>query len=155
VRNFTAYAASLAVYTATIFAIYFLGPVGASDTGSVVILAIDRALEICIGIVCAGVVLALTDLGHSRRKLATEFANLSAAIMDGFADCFVAARSSLDQFRAVRRELLRRVIALDPMMTPLLGKLPICASVRGGCDGRCLASWKRYRPGAELRSKSN
>ena len=72
-RNFTAYAAALAGYTAAILAIDVLGPVGASDTGSVVILAIDRALEICIGIVCAGVVLALTDLGHSRRKLATEF----------------------------------------------------------------------------------
>ena len=55
------------------------------------IFAINRAVEICIGIVCAGVVLALTDLGHSRRKLAGELAALSTAIMDGFADCFVIA----------------------------------------------------------------
>ena len=61
-RNFAAYAAALAGYTAAILASDVLGPVGASDTGSVVILAIDRALEICIGIVSAGVVLALTDL---------------------------------------------------------------------------------------------
>ena len=88
-RNFAAYAAALAGYTAAIIAIDVLGPVGASDTGIVFILAIDRALEICIGIVCAGVVLALTDLGHSRRKLAAEFAALSTAIMDGFAECFV------------------------------------------------------------------
>ena len=69
-RNFAAYAAALAGYTAAILASDVLGPVGASDTGSVVILAIDRALEICIGILSAGIVLALTDLGHSRRKLA-------------------------------------------------------------------------------------
>ena len=60
-RNFAAYAAALAGYTAAILASDILGPVGASDTGSVVILAIDRALEIGIGIVSAGVVLALTD----------------------------------------------------------------------------------------------
>ena len=120
-RNFAAYAAALAGYTAAILAIDVLGPVG-STNGIVVIFAIDRALEICIGIVCAGVVLALTDLGHSRRKLATEFAALSTAIMDGFADCFVTARANLDQFRALRRELLRRVIALDPMIDSAIGE---------------------------------
>ncbi|MGH6798877.1 MAG: FUSC family protein, partial [Roseiarcus sp.] len=81
-RNFAAYAAALAGYTAAILAIDVLGPVG-STNGSVLIFAVNRTLEICIGIVCAGVVLALTDLGHSRRKLATEIAALSTAIMDG------------------------------------------------------------------------
>ena len=84
--------------------------------------AIYRAIEICIGIVCAGVVLALTDLGHSRRKLAAEFAALSTAIMDGFADCFLTASSNLDEFRALRRDLLRRVIALDPMIDAAIGE---------------------------------
>jgi uncharacterized membrane protein YccC len=121
-RNFAAYAAALSGYTAAILASDVLGPVGASDTGSVVILAIDRALEICIGIVSAGVVLALTDFGHSRRKLATELASLSTAIMDGFADCFMTASTSLDQFRALRRDLLRRVIALDPMIDAAIGE---------------------------------
>ena len=121
-RNFAAYAAALSGYTAAILASDVLGPVGASDTGSVVILAIDRALEICIGIVSAGVVLALTDVGRSRRKLAGELASLSTAIMDGFADCFVTASSSLDQFRALRRDLLRRVIALDPVIDAAIGE---------------------------------
>jgi uncharacterized membrane protein YccC len=121
-RNFAAYAAALAGYTAAILASDVLGPVGASDTGSVVILAIDRALEICIGILCAGIVLALTDLGHSRRKLAAEIASLSTEIMDGFADCFLTATSNLDQFRALRRDLLRRVIALDPMIDAAIGE---------------------------------
>jgi len=87
-----------------------------------VILAIDRALEIGIGIVSAGVVLALTDFGRSRRKLAAEFAALSTAIMDGLADCFVTASSNLDQFRALRRDLLKRVIALDPIIDAAIGE---------------------------------
>jgi uncharacterized membrane protein YccC len=120
-RNFAAYAAALAGYTAAIIAIDVLGPVG-STNGVVFIFAIDRALEICIGIVSAGVVLALTDLGHSRRKLATEFADLSSAILDGFTDSFATASSSLDQFRALRRDLLRRVIALDPMIDAAIGE---------------------------------
>src|ERR1700729_2650819 len=119
--NFAAYAAALAGYTAAIIAIDVLGPVG-STNGIVFIFAIDRALEICIGIVSAGVVLALTDLGHSRRKLATECAALSSAIMGGFTDCFVTASSSLDQFQASRRELLRRVIALYPMIDAAIGE---------------------------------
>jgi uncharacterized membrane protein YccC len=121
-RNFAAYAAALAGYTAAILASDVLGPVGATNSGDVAILAIDRALEICIGIVSAGIVLALTDLGHSRRKLAAEFAALSTAIMDGFADCFFTATASLDQFRALRRDLLRRVIALDPVIDAAIGE---------------------------------
>ena len=52
-RNFATYAAALAGYTAAIIAIDVLGPVG-STNGVVSIFAIDRALEICIGIVSAG-----------------------------------------------------------------------------------------------------
>jgi len=120
-RNFAAYAAALSGFTAAILASDVLGPVGTAG-GSVVLLAIYRALEICIGIVCAGVVLALTDLGHSRRKLAAEFASLSTAIMDGFADCFLTASSDLTQFQGLRRDLLRRVIALDPMIDAAIGE---------------------------------
>ena len=120
-RNFAAYAAALSGFTAAILASDVLGPVGTAG-GSVVLLAINRALEICIGIVCAGVVLALTDLGHSRRKLAAELATLSTAVMDGFAECFLTANSDLGQFQGLRRELLRRVIALDPMIDAAIGE---------------------------------
>ncbi len=120
-RNFAAYAAALSGYTAAILASDVLGPVGTGN-GSVMLLAIDRALEICVGILCAGVVLALTDLGHSRRKLAAELAALSTAIMDGFADCFLIASSNLDEFRALRRDLLRRVIALNPTIDAATGE---------------------------------
>jgi uncharacterized membrane protein YccC len=120
-RNFAAYAAALAGYTAAIIAIDTLGPVG-STSGLAFMFALNRTIEICVGIVCAGVVLALTDLGHSRRKLAAEFAALSTAIMDGFADCFAAAGANLQQFQVRRRELLRRVIALDPIVDSAIGE---------------------------------
>ena len=98
-RNFAAYAAALAGYTTAILASDVLGPVGING-GDVTFLAINRAIEICMGILCAGVVLALTDLGHSRRKLAADFASLSTAIMDGFADCFVI-RANLEDRKSV------------------------------------------------------
>jgi len=120
-RNFAAYAAALAGYTAAIIAIDVLGPVG-STNGIVFIFAINRSIEICIGIVSAGVVLALTDLGHSRRKLAAESAAISSAVMDGFTEAFTAPGSNLEEFRALRRELLRRVIALYPMIDAAIGE---------------------------------
>jgi uncharacterized membrane protein YccC len=120
-RNYAAYAAALSGYTAAILANDVLGPVGV-NSGDVTLLAINRALEICIGIVCAGVVLALTDLGHSRRKLAAELTSLSTAVMDGFADCLLTASPDLTRFQGLRRDLLRRVIALDPMIDAAIGE---------------------------------
>ena len=120
-RNFAAYAAALSGYTAAILASDVLGPVGTTG-GDVTFLAINRAIEICMGILCAGVVLALTDIGRSRRKLAAELASLSTAIMDGFADCFLTASSDLAQFQGLRRDLLRRIIALDPTIDAAIGE---------------------------------
>jgi uncharacterized membrane protein YccC len=120
-RNFAAYAAALAGYTAAILASDVLGPVG-TTSGDVTFLAINRAIEICMGILCAGVVLALTDVGHSRRKLAAELASLSTAIMDGFADCFLTASSDVTLFQGLRRDLLRRIIALDPTIDAAIGE---------------------------------
>ena len=42
--------------------------------------------------------------------------------MDGFAECFATASGNLDQFRGLRRELLRRVIALYPMIDAAIGE---------------------------------
>jgi uncharacterized membrane protein YccC len=120
-RNFAAYAAALSGYTAAILAIDVLGPVG-STNGIIFMFAVNRAIEICIGILCAGVVLVLTDLGQSRRKLAAELASVSTAIMDGFADCFLTASSDFAQSQRLRRDLLRRVIALDPMIDAAFGE---------------------------------
>ena len=68
-RNFASYAAALAGYTTVIVAADTLGATGGPNT-DVFMLAVMRASEICIGIVSAGIVLAGTDLGGARRRLA-------------------------------------------------------------------------------------
>src|SRR5882757_9738351 len=60
-HNFASYSAALAGYTAVIVASNTLGATG-GPSPDVFMLAVWRASEICIGIVCAGVVLAGTDL---------------------------------------------------------------------------------------------
>src|SRR5882672_4741661 len=114
-RNFASYAAALAGYTAVIIAGDELGATG-GVTGEVFTLALSRASEICIGIVCAGVVLAATDFGRARRRLATQFATLSAEIAGGLADTFLLAGPVGEKTQPVRRDLIRRVIALDPVI---------------------------------------
>src|SRR5205823_9680637 len=65
-RNFAAYAAALAGYTAAIIASDQLGQTGGLN-GEAFMLAVTRASEICIGIVSAGIVLAGTDVGGTGR----------------------------------------------------------------------------------------
>jgi uncharacterized membrane protein YccC len=120
-RNFASYAAALAGYTAAIIAADTLGATGGASP-EVFMLAIWRASEICIGIVCAGLVLALTDLGGAQRQLAGSFAALAAAITGGFARMLALAGPELPDTQAERRELTRRVIALDPMIDQALGE---------------------------------
>ena len=120
-RNFAAYAAALAGYTAAIIAYDQLGATGGPN-GQAFMLAINRASEICIGIVCAGVVLAGTDLGGARRRLGTLFAGLSAEIAWRFAGTLVAAGAEFEETQATRRELVRRVIALDPAIDEAFGE---------------------------------
>jgi len=120
-RNFAAYAAALAGYTVAIIASDELGATGGLN-GQAFMLAVDRASEICIGIVCAGIVLAGTDLGGARRRLATLFARLSAEIARRFTGTLVIAGADFEDTQAIRRELVRRVIALDPVIDEALGE---------------------------------
>ncbi len=120
-RNFAAYAAALAGYTAAIIARDTLGATGGPD-GQVFMIAITRASEICIGIVCAGIVLAGTDFGGAQRRLAALFANLSAEIAGRFAGTLALAGPGLPETQPVRRELVRRVIALDPVIDEAIGE---------------------------------
>ena len=120
-RNFAAYAAALSGYTAAIIAMDQLGATGGPN-GQAFTLAITRASEICIGIVCAGVVLAGTDLGGTRRRLGTLFAGLLAEIASGFAGTLVIAGSEFEGTQTVRRELVRRVIALEPIIDEAFGE---------------------------------
>jgi uncharacterized membrane protein YccC len=121
-RNFAAYAASLAGYTAAIIANDQLGATGGPN-GDAFMLAIFRVSEIWIGIVCAGIVLAGTDFGGARRRLAAVFAAVSAEIVDRFGATLAPAGSmSSDAQQPVRRELIRKVVALDPVVDEAIGE---------------------------------
>src|SRR5271170_3312893 len=120
-RNFAAYAAALAGYTAAIIASDQLGAVGGLN-GQAFMLAVYRASEICIGIVCAGIVLATTDLGGARRRLATLLAAISAEISSRFTRTLATTGAGYEETQTVRRELTRRVIELDPVIDEALGE---------------------------------
>src|SRR5882672_6659707 len=120
-RNFASYSAALAGYTAAIIAADNLGATGGASS-DVFLLAVTRASEICIGIACAGIVLAGTDLGGARRRLAELFANLAAEIMGRFIRMLHLAEPQLPDTKAERREFARRVIALDPVIDQALGE---------------------------------
>ena len=120
-RNFAAYGAALAGFTAAIIASDELGAVGGAS-GDVFILAVTRATEIYIGIVCAGVVLAGTDFGGTRRRLAVQLAELSAETTRGLAATFRLAGPEQSESREVRRNLIRRAIALDSVIDQTLGE---------------------------------
>jgi uncharacterized membrane protein YccC len=120
-RNNASYAAALAGYTAAIIASDLLGPTGGTN-GSVLILAIDRASEICIGIVCAGIVFAGTDFGNARHRLAAQFAAVAVEITKGFVSTFSLAGSEQSATRLVRRRLVACVIALGPVIDEATGE---------------------------------
>ena len=120
-RNFASYSAALAGYTAIIIAADNLGATGGPNA-DVFLLAVWRASEICIGIACAGIVLAGTDLGGGRRRLALLFASLAAEITSRFTRMLALAGPQLPDTQTERRELVRRAIALDPMIDQALGE---------------------------------
>ena len=118
-RNFASYAAALAGTTAAIIASANLGATGGASP-DVFLVAINRASEIGIGIVCAGVVLAGTDLGGARRRLAAAFADLAAETAGRFIRALAGPQTPNTQ--SERRELLRRIIALEPVVDQTLGE---------------------------------
>jgi uncharacterized membrane protein YccC len=120
-RNFASYAAALAGYTAAIIASDQLGATGGPN-GEAFTLAITRVSEIWIGIVCAGIVLAGTDFGGAPRRLAVLFAALSSEIASTFGSTLARTGSALSDLQPVRRELIRQVIALDPVMDEAIGE---------------------------------
>ncbi len=121
-RNFGSYSAALAGYTVAIITGDLFGSVGGVDANAAFLLAVARTSEICLGIVCAGVVLAGTDLGGARRRLAEQFADLSAGITAGFADTLATAGREYADMQPVRRQFVRRVVALDPVIDQTLGE---------------------------------
>jgi uncharacterized membrane protein YccC len=146
-RNFAAYSAALAGFTAAIIASDELGATGGASS-DVFMLAVTRASEICIGIVCAGVVLAGTDFGGARRRLAIQFAELSAEITRRLVATFSLAGRELSETRPVRRELVRRLIALDPVIDQALGEssdLRLNSSILQAAAGGLIAALSGWR----------
>jgi len=146
-RNFAGYAAALAGYTAAIIAYDQLGVTGGPN-GDAFMLAITRGTEICIGIVAAGLVLAGTDLGNAKHRLAESLAALSAEIAGRFTDSLALVGSKQREVQAVRRELVKRVIALDPFIEEAIGesvevrtRSSVLQSALDGLFG-ALASWR-------------
>lgn len=120
-RNFASYSAALAGITAAIIASDQLGAVGGLN-GEAFRLAVARASEICIGIVCAGVVLAATDFGGAARRLSVQIASIAAEIMGRFTSTLALAGSEPPDTRAARRGLIGRVAVLDPVIDEALGE---------------------------------
>jgi len=118
-RNFASYAAALAGYTAVILASDLLGATGGPN-GEVFTLALTRVSEIYIGIICAGIVLVGTDFGRARQRLATQLAAICAEITGGLSG--MLAGPVVQQTRSIRRDLIRRVIALDPVIDEAIGE---------------------------------
>ena len=121
-RNFASYAAALAGYTVAIVAGDLLGATGGVDANAAFLLAVARASEIIIGIACAGIVLAGTDLGGARRRLAAHLAELSSAISAGLTNNLTSDGREFADTQPVRREFIRRVVALDPIIDETLGE---------------------------------
>lgn len=121
-RNFASYAAALAGYTTAIIAGDELGSVGGAS-GDAFNLAVARGTEIGIGIVCAGVVLATTDLGGTRRRLATLLAALSASIASGLMHALQLKAAGFAESRAARRQLVVQVSGLDTVIDQAAGEV--------------------------------
>lgn len=120
-RNFAAYAAALAGYTAAIIASDQMGAAGGPN-GDAFMLALSRVSEISIGIIAAGIVLGATDLGGTRRRLGALFAGLCAEIAARFTGTLTTAGGEFPEIQAMRRSLLQRVIALDAVIDEALGE---------------------------------
>jgi uncharacterized membrane protein YccC len=122
-RNFAAYSAALAGYTAVIIAYDQLGAVGGLN-GQAFILAVTRVSEIGIGILSAGLVLVGTNLGDASRRLARLVADIMNTIADRFTVTLASGGADFDLTQPLRRDLAARVIALDPVIDEGLGESP-------------------------------
>jgi uncharacterized membrane protein YccC len=120
-RNFASFGAALTGITVVLIAGDSLGATGGLN-GEVFTLAVARATEICLGIVCSGAILAVTDLGGARRRLSELLVALLADITAGFTRTVALAEAEMSQSQSFRRELARRTIALDPVIDQAIGE---------------------------------
>jgi uncharacterized membrane protein YccC len=120
-HNFASFAAALTGITVAIIVGDTLGANGGLN-GEVFSLAVTRASEICIGIVCSGVMLAATDLGGARQRLSGLLGNLLADVTFGFTRTLALSGAEASESQSTRRELVRRTIALDPAIDQAIGE---------------------------------
>jgi uncharacterized membrane protein YccC len=116
-RNFASYAAALAGFTAAVIASDELGAIGGAN-GDVFVLAVTRTTEISIGIICAGVVLAATDFGGARHRLAARLSAISTEIAGNLAATFLLGGAK----QSVPRDLIGRVAGLDAVIDEVIGE---------------------------------
>ena len=133
-RNFASYAAALSGYTAAIIIGDELGAIGGPN-GDAFQLAIARTSEISLGIVCAGLVLATTDLGSTRRRLATLLAGLSAEIAGGLSRAVRMPKSMQAESRTQRRRLALRIAGLGTVIDQAAGEISNLAATPSGNTG--------------------
>jgi uncharacterized membrane protein YccC len=154
-RNSTSYAASLAGYTAAIIAADLLGPTGGAN-GDVFMLALSRATEISIGIFSAGIVLAATDFGTARRRLAGQITAVAAEITGQLAATFAPEGPDHAAARRVRHALIGRVVALGPVIDEAIGESSDLRhrvrTLRAAMDGlfAALSGWRTASNSLEL-----
>src|SRR5262249_46804280 len=119
--SFASYAASLAGYTAAIIAADQLGATG-GPAGNVFLVAVERTTEICIGIVSAGIVLAAPGPGPAPRRPAGR----GGSLWGGAARHFIGAFAESEPVPAAAgndgRELVRRVVAANPVIDEAIGE---------------------------------
>jgi uncharacterized membrane protein YccC len=146
-RNFLAHAAQLAGITAAIIAGNQLGATGGVN-GEAFVLAVTRCSEICIGIVCAGIVLAGTDFGSAAQRLATRIAAIATEIIRRFAVTLAPAEPQFLQAQPVRQELTRRVCELGSTIEEAIGEASQLRQnspvLQAAVDGllKALAGWR-------------
>ena len=147
-RNFASYSASLAGYTAAIIGSDELGAVGGVSADTAFILAVSRTSEICIGIMCASIILAGTDFGRARRRLAAQLEGISAEVTARLAGTFLLAQQEQAQTRQIRRDLVQRVTGLNSVVDEVVGesmelrhRMSLLTAAEGGLFS-ALASWR-------------
>jgi uncharacterized membrane protein YccC len=146
-RNFASYAAALSGFTAAIIAGDELGAVGGINADAFN-LAVTRGTEICVGIVCAGIVLAMSDLGGARQRLATLLSGITAEVADGLVRSLSLAGSAQADSRAKRRAMIPRVAALDAVIDQASGEIATLPfrprALQAAADGLfdALISWR-------------
>ena len=120
-RNYASYSAALAGYTAALVAASMLGATGGVGP-DVFLLAVDRATEISIGIICAVIVFAGTDQKAARRHLAASLADLAADITAAFLRMFQNVGMQSPSAENEMRDFVQRLAALDPVIDQVKGE---------------------------------